>query len=247
MYSAIDLVVESFSKKLRASKKKRDARVAAVGRAAELPESDAIELDQDLVLGPRAIDCFLEYEDANGYVSSRAIAVSRVIEIKEKWFLSCFCHERREPRWFRLDRILELIDLSTGEVVADPLTWVKDHLGHGYNERSIEILASEVTILLALSCSDGAVIEDELDFIKLHIDRSEVVPVDSIVFTDKALAVTSINERVLYEALRIVKYCDSEQKRKLMRAARQVVEADGVLHENEVLTLEFFIKQSNLA
>ncbi|CAN1564760.1 terB_like domain containing protein [Caulobacteraceae bacterium] len=246
MYSAIDLVVESFSKKLRAEKKKRDDRVAALGRAAALPDSDATELNQDLVLGPRAIDCFLEYEDANGYVSSRSIAVSRVIEVKNKWFLSCFCHERREPRWFRLDRVIELIDLSTGEVVADPLNWVKEHLGHGYNERSIEVLASEVTVLLALSCSDGKVIEDELDFIKLHIDRSEIVPVHSVVFTDKALAVTSINERTLYEALRVIKHCDSEQKRKLMRSARQVVEADGILHANEVSTLEFFIKKGDL-
>lgn len=239
VFLSIDLVVDAFSDRLKQARKASSKRMEVAGLkpvvSVDSAEDDLVDAPE---LGPRSIECFLRYMDASGGISARSVAVHRLIETDEAMLLQCFCFARNAPRSFRLDGIMEMVDLSTGEVVGDPEKWVSDNLGHGYNEQSCELLAGEVTVLLALCCADGEIIEDELDVVKLHIDRSEVLPQHQVVFTDKALALTSINEFSLRAALRVIAKSDADQKRKLMRSAKQVVEADGVLHLGEIEALQ---------
>jgi predicted DNA-binding transcriptional regulator YafY len=57
---------------------------------------------------------FIEYADAAGNKTERIVKVSRV----DSAYLQGFCKMRRGGRTFRIDRIISLADLSTGEILV---------------------------------------------------------------------------------------------------------------------------------
>lgn len=59
---------------------------------------------------------FIEYRDASGGLSARRVTVKQVIGIPPHMLL-CYCHERRAPRHFRVDRIATIAHPETGEVL----------------------------------------------------------------------------------------------------------------------------------
>lgn len=64
---------------------------------------------------------FISYQDASGAVSRRRITILEVKEsAKGDRSLMAKCHERNGVRQFRIDRIAELVDLATGEVIDPP-------------------------------------------------------------------------------------------------------------------------------
>jgi hypothetical protein len=58
---------------------------------------------------------FIVYEAASGEVSERRITVRQLVGNPPQMLLA-WCHERKAPRNFRFDRIVEAIDPETGEV-----------------------------------------------------------------------------------------------------------------------------------
>lgn len=66
----------------------------------------------------------MRYQDANGAITEREVTAYGVRQKNENLYLYGYCHERGAFRTFRIERIMELVDLSTGEVVPEP----KSHL-----------------------------------------------------------------------------------------------------------------------
>lgn len=57
------------------------------------------------------------YTDTHGNTSARRVTCRRLIERRGRHYLEGICHERRAYRCFRLDRIDEIIDPETGEIL----------------------------------------------------------------------------------------------------------------------------------
>jgi len=76
------------------------------------------------------IDCKktfkLKYKDAKGNVTNRTIDMYRLGEISEGFFILAYCRLRDENRTFRTDRILECIDMKTGESISDIKQYFSD-------------------------------------------------------------------------------------------------------------------------
>lgn len=101
------------------------------GRAPALPHEDAPEGGDPAAEAPRIepLALFIAYVDAKGDRSQRRITVRHLIDAPPT-MLFAFCHERRAPRNFRLDRIAEVADAATGEV-HDPAALVALLTGAG--------------------------------------------------------------------------------------------------------------------
>jgi len=76
------------------------------------------------------IDCKktfkLKYKDAKGKVTNRTIDMYRLGEISEGFFILAYCRLRNENRTFRTDRMLECIDMETGECISDIKQYFSD-------------------------------------------------------------------------------------------------------------------------
>lgn len=68
-------------------------------------------------IGPAHGGFLIHYEDAKGNVSEREINVRAITDKNGVTYLKAYCHARRAMRTFRLDRVVEVIDLGTGEVI----------------------------------------------------------------------------------------------------------------------------------
>lgn len=62
----------------------------------------------------------LRYKDSKGQETQRRITCKRFEVLAGKPYLAAYCFERQAFRSFRADRIVELTDLSTGEIFAGP-------------------------------------------------------------------------------------------------------------------------------
>lgn len=63
-------------------------------------------------------DCLdMTYEDAEGNLSQRRVDLKQITENNGRTYLVGWCHKVRAVRTFRCDRILMLVDTSTGEVI----------------------------------------------------------------------------------------------------------------------------------
>ena len=129
--------------------------VAPVGRT---PSATAIESDHSIGLrdGSSSWSLFISYEDASGQLSERRITCKRIERaLGGGVTLGAYCHERLAPRAFRIDRIRELVDLSTGEV-CDPQEHVDRLLLNGLPivDRGMATF-SKMLVFITLCDGDG--------------------------------------------------------------------------------------------
>lgn len=91
-------------------------------RRATLPSEDdtfdvGIDQGSESALGEAF---FLVYRDARGAESRRRVTVHRIVMHGGTVMVRAYCHERRAARSFRADRIVELVDMASGEVLDTP-------------------------------------------------------------------------------------------------------------------------------
>ncbi len=117
---------------------------------------------------------FISYADAAGAVSKRRITILEVKEsAKGDRSLMAKCHERNGVRQFRIDRIAELIDLATGEIVEPPSRVLGAASAapkpRDQNAKDYAYLMSEcrdpMRVLLLLARADGRVCTAEEEII----------------------------------------------------------------------------------
>lgn len=66
--------------------------------------------------------CQIVYVDSKGAGSERQITCSKLDGYGAVTHIQAYCHSRERPRTFKIESIRELVDLSTGEVVDDPVS-----------------------------------------------------------------------------------------------------------------------------
>lgn len=82
-----------------------------------LPKPKPKKKTRKKAFAPAHGDFLIHYEDAQGNVSEREINVRAVTDKNGVTYLKAYCHARRAMRTFRLDRVIEVVDLGTGEVI----------------------------------------------------------------------------------------------------------------------------------
>lgn len=84
-----------------------------------------VEDDAPVIAAPTELEpiagysCLISYASASGAPSERQISCSRLELSGGVSYLRAHCHLRGKQRVFRIDRIVEVVDLHTGEVTQD--------------------------------------------------------------------------------------------------------------------------------
>ncbi len=61
----------------------------------------------------------IHYKDEHGQISAREIHVNSVVRQNGFTYLNALCRKRKVMRIFRLDRVIDAVDLSTGEILTN--------------------------------------------------------------------------------------------------------------------------------
>lgn len=228
-----------------------------------LPDFDAPDgfVDAEEVgFGAREGQTFMiEYTDAKGQASARRITV---------WSISagsagipCLvarCHERKAQRNFRVDRIRAIIDLD-GEVHDDVVTFLRERVGltvslaalaaarNSDDDRAwaeMRATARPAAILLAgVSLSDGVKHPDEIEaaaeFCARLCERRGLAPTGTTLAAFRRyLKGLRPDREMMLAALDHLQAEQTDEIVNVLRAARDVIEADGTLHSSEIGMLD---------
>lgn len=70
----------------------------------------------------------IEYQDFAGDCTRRVVSVQGFSKSRRgaPGYLEAFCYLRQEPRTFRLDRIVQAVDMETGEILEDLEAFLSD-------------------------------------------------------------------------------------------------------------------------
>jgi len=87
----------------------------------EIREFDDEDLDSeslDSMENVGGLSVVIEYTDTKGNSSQRLITCWKLSVRADKEYLNAFCHHRKAPRSFRIDRITDIFDAQTGESLS---------------------------------------------------------------------------------------------------------------------------------
>lgn len=92
-------------------------------------EIEVLELEESSVEAPddksdpelsslSGLSLIIEYENAKGEMSQRAITCQQLSVRAGKEYLKAYCHQKKAQRTFRVDRFLDIFDAETGESLS---------------------------------------------------------------------------------------------------------------------------------
>lgn len=206
------------------------------GKTSAAQAEDSVEMaDADDAVDTAPIVFHLVYEDTAGNVSQRIVTVRKVEASRAGHTLLCFCHLRRRARRFALDRVLEVFDVSTGEVHPDPKAFFLCHpllaVAESHEDRAFRLCADDLTILTVVGAADGRFDPDEQDQLLVHVfDRYEDGPMDEDLLRQRLSLLTPDHASFFHCLSRI----RSEDSRLLRRSLRRIIDADGQLDPAEL-------------
>lgn len=130
-----------------------------------------------------------EYHDADGQVTYRTVRVRTIKSREGVYYISGVCEAAQTPRTFRADRILELFDNETGEIVeyvvpwiaaqatpavpASPRPWRRpvDPDDPKLPAKIKEAVKRGLRVLLALAVADGTATDEERALLAVYVEQ----------------------------------------------------------------------------
>ncbi len=210
------------------------------GKASAADTEDSVEMAGAADMAETAPIVFhLVYEDAAGNVSQRIVTVRKIETGRSGPLLLCFCHLRQRARRFSLDRVLEVFDVSTGEVHGDPRSFFLGHplltVAESHEDRAFRLCSDDLTILTVVGAADGRFDPDEQDQLLVHVfDRYEDGGLDENLLRER-LSLLTPDHASFFRSLSRVRPKDG---RLLRRSLRRIVDADGHLDPAELAFVE---------
>lgn len=221
-------------------------------RIFEIPaEDDEVGPDEDgppswSELTPIAgVPIIIAYSDAQGRPSERLLTCQRLDAHSKDLYLWAFCHTRRAVRQFRVSRISDVSDPSTGETHRSPEEFFAQfslnathasHPGWGLSVgRKADLVALLNALIFLARCDkkyhplERASLEDVVLSYWLRSEATGEPDIDSIlVYADKL----SPDAEVFWVSLR---RCAASPllKRLLQSSAQKLVDADGIISPEE--------------
>ncbi len=204
----------------------------------------------------RGLRLGLVYRDAKGRVSKRIVQGRKIVITPKNAYLQAHCEMRDSLRSFVIGRIEEVIDCQTGEVFEDVREFMSPFLsGAEYrdgiggrkarrdNSRKIlEDCWDGLSVLLYLANCDGEfhpsekqVIARYIDWVAGADDARGGYDIEAIIRLAMH-AITPDLEDAL-DSLVDLMDCDRDHAMKVTAMARELVDADGRLAEEEVAAL----------
>jgi hypothetical protein len=217
------------------------ARAAAlVGRELLGGAPDTEDMgDEDGFAGTPAIVYRIRYENAAGEESERTITVRRLRALQSgAAVIDCLCHRDHVSKTFRIDRIIEVSCVVTGEVFPDPIIFFTTHplLTRPNDAEAFALQASkhEVALLVVAGACDGRFIPDEQDQVLIHVfDRHSDLQLNedrlrgqlALFAPDLVAYRTALHETSRHQL----------DSRMLLRSLRRLIDADGIITREEVV------------
>ncbi|MBE7219112.1 MAG: TerB family tellurite resistance protein [Caulobacteraceae bacterium] len=216
-------------------------RRSQTGSAAAGPDSDDMQVEGEVSSDAPPLVFELTYADNRRAHSHRIVTLRRIEQRPGDLVVVAFCHLRTSLRSFLASRIVELIELSTGEVSSDAFGYFMTHplvgrigaAGVTPEAEAVRACQHELVILTFLSAADGNLAEAEEDAVVLHVleasdEALNVAQVRRLVrnFTPDAAAFT--------RAIRCLR-AGAGDIRALRRSMRRVMDADGEVAMEESL------------
>lgn len=246
---------------------------ALVGRAMFGPAEDDAEPAEparELATDLEGLAIGIVYVSAGGARSERAIRCLRLTEHGGVYYIQAWCKMREAYRSFRLDRIAEVIDYSTGEVIDDvagffepyldslapgpqPLAWHpppvhvrrQPHRRPASPAAAIRCFRDGARVLLFISMADGALHPAESAIITGYavgrIRKRAPLTAEPEAVAGRWIRNQAPTRRVAMAALRAVLE-DAEHGRDLAHAMVDLIAADGIVTDDEMATAWDLVK-----
>lgn len=181
------------------------------------------------------------YSDAKNNQTRRRVTVREIIlSANEEILIRAYCHERRAGRTFRADRIQEVVDLETGEVIDEPLAFFSAIAIPGFapsNDETTLALSRcrpGIQILVFLARCDGNYHPAEHAAIHAFVRDycSDLSP--DLEKLDRHFSTLHPDKENFFRALDafVADAKDSDVDR-LLSYVVGVTEADGIIHDEE--------------
>lgn len=192
----------------------------AAARAVQLPETDNWETGQ--IAGrpdevPVHAALYIHYCDAQGQLSSRNITLRSIVPWEGNDIaMLAYCHEREAHRTFLASRVLQAVELDTGEIIKDVDRWLRLNFTNtpkGRIAAALKAVESECLILSYIARADGAMRAKERQIIARFIAGA-----------DREIGIDAADEVELDKRVRTI-YCDYDEYRAAIDKVRdQAVE-----------------------
>ncbi len=183
----------------------------------------------------------LMYEDAQGEVSEREVTVRTLRRGADGGLsLQCLCHMRKAHRQFLVRRVRALYDIESGEAFDDPAAFLRAFGGAQLSRSPVEKAAAaisgvkaELHALVFLARCDGwheTEVPVAVNFVLDGPAASVDVDVREI---ERQVRALEPDEDTFRRAVYFVRRSGADSARRLTRAMRRIVDADGVLSDAE--------------
>lgn len=187
------------------------------------------------------------YADSEGRSQVRDITIRSYYQrdSEGQFYINAYCHGKKAARTFKQSKIISLIDPNTGEVFEN----VPEYLGKLHKvlpsaepnfHTFISTIICELHLLAYLAACDGHYHDLEKEvLLEYSMARLGSIKLDMIQL-EKYVARVMPDSMCFKAALLKAKQLPKEEKFRLLRYMNKMVNADGILRDEEFLTfLEF--------
>lgn len=210
---------------------------------ATLPEEDdegyveTVEFD---VIGNQFV---IDYVDAHERRSHRRILVEGIGYFAGGLSLVAHCYERDARRNFLAERIISAVNAVTGEVLEAPYAYFAALSAKSPTAEALERSAPGIHILTSLAICDGHFSNDEMQAVLRYIDGYASTPEIDWSIVEAFVTAAWPDLRTFDAAVRRLRFQGYEGMRQILKAAKSVVVADGVLHHEEAELMELLMAE----
>jgi hypothetical protein len=195
-----------------------------------LPETDTLETDS-FENGEGALDLnipmFLHYRNAEGEESKRRITVHRLVPSYDDFNLLAFCHERQQNRTFKVSRILDLYDETTGSRIDDPVAFFKNAYAEspiGICRAAIGASADQLLALSFIAHSRDRTTTKDWSIIVEYLSERCARPLDAAI-AEQEVRRLECDLPEFRKVLKRLSNLDSVEKEKLIAAAQSMADS----------------------
>jgi hypothetical protein len=198
------------------------------------------DIDLSELIGQRV---GLLYRDVDGDESRREVTVKTLRRTAggEGIALQCWCHMRGAPRKFRLDRVAALFDVETGEAFDDAQAFLRALAEAGAPastpaEKAAAAIAgvkAELNVLVFLARADGWHDSEVPVAVNFALDGPASPRDIDVTELERRIRAMDPDERAFSGALTFLSRDGTDATRRLARAIRRMIDADGVISDDE--------------
>ncbi|MGB3721295.1 MAG: hypothetical protein WA979_00570 [Pacificimonas sp.] len=208
------------------------------GHSPKIPANELIETISDYSLDDASgWATYIIYKNAKGEISERRISCRKLSGYGNPELVGAICHETSSYRTFRIDRIIDLIDLRTGEV-GDPHAHFLSLWTNGVFKTEDKTLSELAKLLVFLARCDGdfhpledAAIEDAIARYCIRFGGNDNV-IETVMTDCRALAPCEDTFRRSILKLSENQKCD-KLARLVLDSMNHVMDADGQQNSDE--------------